>query len=149
MFQNYELKNLLGQVPSSHSFSTYQQLSHSTFSDCCTLLQNPFSSTPSIFFLHTLGTSKLFLFAFLVCILCVNSVSILIIVFTEAFPYPPILICAHCSHLNFAMLKVTMLKEVHRQFLKILHMGHVQTIFGRNWPTLCKERSRNHCDQHC
>ena len=51
------------------------------------------------------------------CILIsVHSLSIVIVVFTEAFPAPPVLIHAHYSRLNFAMLGVAMLKDVPRQF---------------------------------
>ena len=41
---------------------------------------------------------------------------ILIIVLTEVFPAPPVLLYAYYSRLNFAMLGVATLKDVHREF---------------------------------
>ena len=45
-----------------------------------------------------------------------HSLSILIIVLTKAVPAPPALIYAYCSRLNFAMLRVAMLKGVPGEF---------------------------------
>ena len=45
-----------------------------------------------------------------------RSLSILIIVFTEAFPAPPVLLHTYYSRLNFTMLRDDMLKDVPRDF---------------------------------
>ena len=58
-----------------------------------------------------------------------QSLSILITASTDAFPSPPVLIDTRYSHLNFAMLGVTMLRDVHRQ---TLFVAHVRKIFGNN-----------------
>ena len=45
-----------------------------------------------------------------------HSILILVIVFTEAFHAPPVLLYASYLRLNFAMLGVAMLKNVPRHF---------------------------------
>ena len=40
---------------------------------------------------------------------------ILVTVFTDAFPIPPVHLYAYYSRLNFTMLRVAMLKDVRRQ----------------------------------
>ena len=45
-----------------------------------------------------------------------HSLSILIIVFTEAFHAPPVLLYAYYSPLNFAMLGVAIFKDVPKEF---------------------------------
>ena len=56
-------------------------------------------------------------FAKFFCLLIsVHSLLILVIVFTDAFPAPPVQLYAYYSHFNFAMLGVAMLKDMPRQF---------------------------------
>ena len=46
------------------------------------------------------------------------SLVLLIVVFTEAFPAPPILLYTYYSCLTFAMHGVTMLRDVPKQFFE-------------------------------
>ena len=66
-----------------------------------------------------------------------HSSLILIIVFTEIFPAPPVLLYAYYSRLNFAMLGVDSLKDVPRQVC----VGRVQ-IFCKKFCQVCVKMIR-------
>ena len=100
-------------------------------SGCCIcLLMDPVTSIRSIFgsILHSLCPLY---FAKSFCVpVSVQYLSILIIVFTEAFPAPPVLLSAY-----YSLLVVAMLKDVPGG---ILCLGSVQKCLPKIWSALWK-----------
>ena len=58
----------------------------------------------------------------------------LTIVFTEAFPAPPVLLYGYYSCFNFVTLRVAMLKDMSRKFC----VKGVSKNFPKIWTGLCK-----------
>ena len=62
-----------------------------------------------------------------------HYLSLLITVFINPFPASLVLVHAHYFHLNFAVLGVTLLRDVPRQFLFV---GCVQKILAKHFVAL-------------